>query len=69
MRLRAALLGALVVPVLPLVSAAPAHAAGTICVNMGTACPAGATTAPTISAAITAAGSTATVILVGPNAR
>ena len=67
MRPRLALLiGALVVPVLPLVSAAPAHAAGTICVNMGAACPAGATTAPTISAAITSS-TNPTMILVGPN--
>jgi hypothetical protein len=34
---------------------------------MGTTCPGGATPAPSISAAITAAGASATLILVGPN--
>jgi len=63
----ALLLGALVIPALPLLAAGPAHAAGTICVNMGTDCPAGATTAPSISAAIAAAGTDPTTIRVGPN--
>ena len=53
-------------PVLPLVSAGPAHAAGTICVNMGTSCPAGATIQPTIAAAIAAATPGPTLIRVGP---
>jgi hypothetical protein len=63
----ALLLGALVIPALPLVAAGPAHAAGTICVNMGTACPASATTAPSVSAAIAAASPGPTLIQVGPN--
>src|SRR3954454_19174142 len=58
MRLPAALLGALLVPVLPVLAAAPAHAAtGTICVGAvpaGTACNA---TRPTIPDAITLATS------------
>lgn len=68
MRLHVALLGALVVPVLPLVVAAPAHAAlGTICVGpvpAGTACN---TTRTTIPLAIADATS-GDLIRVGPGA-
>ena len=62
------LAAALVAPALPLLVAAPAQAAGTICVGpvpAGTSC---SSTQPTISAAILNAGAPPTLIRVGPGA-